>query len=75
MRAYLLVKFKTDADLSQAQHALGEAGVSSVDLVMGPYDAVVNIEVDDFAALAALAKRVRNCPGIRDSVTCPVAQA
>ena len=59
MRAYLLVKFKTDADLSQAQHALGEAGVSSVDLMLdalqetlagrlspGPADALVPAVVD-----------------------------
>jgi len=72
MKAYMLVKFKSDADLDKAKHALEEPGVEGIDLIMGPYDAVVTVQVDDLAALGELATRVRRCPGIRESVTCPV---
>lgn len=73
MRAYLLVTFNPDADLSNARHALNQPGVQQVDLVLGPYDAVVAVAANDFAELAEIARRVRGCPGIRTSITCPVA--
>ena len=75
MRAYLLVKFAHDADLSNASHALRRPGIASVDLVMGPYDAIVVCEAADFAALQDLSTAVRGCPGILDSMTCPVISA
>lgn len=71
MRAYILVSFETKTDLSKVKHALNRPGIAAIDLVMGPYDAIVSCETADFAALAQLAKDVRGCPGIRDSITCP----
>ncbi len=75
MRAYLLVQFNADADLSRAQHALNQPGVERVDLVLGPYDAVVTVAANDFAELSQLAQRVRGCPGIRSSITCPITES
>lgn len=72
MRAYILVRFEHTVDLSKAHHALQRPGITSVDLVMGPYDAVVTCEAADYAALSEVAKTVRGCPGIRESMTCPV---
>ncbi len=72
MRAFILVRFAADADLAEARHALDRPGIRSVDMVMGPYDAIVTCEAADFAALGELAKAIRGCPGIRDSITCPV---
>jgi uncharacterized protein with GYD domain len=72
MRAYILVRFTPDTDVAKARHALSQPGISAVDLVMGPYDAVVTCEAGDFAQLGEIAKRVRGCPGIRESMTCPV---
>jgi hypothetical protein len=71
MRAYVLVNFEASADLAKAQHALDRPGVTSVDLVLGPYDAVVSLDVPDYRRLVELAKHVRGCPGIRNTVTCP----
>ena len=71
MRAYILVHFAADADLSKARHALNRPGVAGLDLVMGPYDAIVTCEVADMAELSKLSMLVRGCPGIRDSITCP----
>jgi uncharacterized protein with GYD domain len=75
MRAYVLVRFNPDVDIAKAHHALDRPGVKSVDLVMGPYDAIVSIEAKDYAGLVAIAKQIRGCPGIRESMTCPVAEA
>lgn len=72
MRAFILVRFRPDTDLSQVHHAVRQPGVKSVDLVMGPFDAIVTCEAADFDGLATVSKAVRGCPGIRDSVTCPV---
>ena len=74
MRAYILVHFAADADLSKARHALSRPGIASVDLVMGPYDAIVTCEVADLAELGRVAMAARGCPGIRDTVTCPAVQ-
>jgi len=74
MRAYLLVSFNQDADPSRARHALSQPGVEKVDMVLGPYDAVVTVTTGDFAELSELAMRVRSCPGIRTSITCPVTE-
>jgi AsnC-like helix-turn-helix protein len=72
VRAYILVRFENKADLSRIPHAMNQPGIKSVDLTMGPYDAIVTVEVADFAQLGELAKAIRNCPGLRDSITCPV---
>ena len=73
MRAYILIKLSADADLSNVQQALQRPGVTSVDLVMGPYDVIVSCDVANFAALSALAKGIHGGAGISESVTCPVA--
>ncbi len=74
MYAYVLVRFNPEADLAKAHHALKRPGVEAVDLVMGPYDAIARIQADDYAGLSQIAKQVRSCPGIRESMTCPVAE-
>jgi hypothetical protein len=71
-RAYLLIQFEPQADLAKMKHALGQPGVDLVDLVAGPYDAVASVNTPSMEALAELAMRVRRCPGVRDSLTCPV---
>lgn len=72
MKAYILIKFGPNADLDQAMHALKEPGVESLDLIMGAYDAIATIHADDLAALGRIATRIRHCPAIQDSMTCPV---
>jgi len=74
VKAYVLVKFEPNADLSQAKHALGAPGVLSLDLVMGPYDSISVIEGADLNALAYIAKKIRGCPGIAESITCPIVE-
>ncbi len=72
MKAFLLIKFAPEADLDEAKHALEESEVKSLDLILGAYDAIAIVEAGDLEALGVMATRVRNCPGIVDSVTCPV---
>ncbi|MBI4596731.1 MAG: Lrp/AsnC ligand binding domain-containing protein [Candidatus Tectomicrobia bacterium] len=72
MKAYMFLKFKQGADLEQARHAIKEPGVESIDFIMGLHDAIATVQVPDMAALGKLATRIRNCPGLQDSITCPV---
>jgi len=73
MKAYVLVRFDPEADLSKAAHAMKEPGVESMDYVLGEWDAIVRVDAEDMAGLSKLSAEIRKCPGIRDSVTCPVA--
>ena len=74
MKAYVLTRFEANADLSQAKHALGAPGILSLDIVMGPYDSISLIEADTLDGLANLATKIRKCPGIAESVTCPIVE-
>jgi hypothetical protein len=70
--AYILIRFRADTDLSEVLQALKQPGIESIDLVMGPYDAIVKCQAPDFRSLGEIAKTVRGLPGIAESMTCPV---
>jgi len=70
--AYILVKLAPTADVAKVPHALREPGIKGVDMVLGPWDAFVRCEAADVAALGRLAQQVRSCPGIADTLTCPI---
>jgi DNA-binding Lrp family transcriptional regulator len=70
--AYILVKLAPDADMSKVSHALQEPGVKALDMTLGPWDAFVRCEAEDIAALGRLAQQVRGCPGVSDTLTCPI---
>jgi len=70
--AYILVKLAPGADIAKVSHALKEPGVEGVDMTIGPWDAFVRCEAKDVAALGSLAQRVRGCPGVADTLTCPI---
>lgn len=72
MRAYVMIKFEPGVDLDKIQHAMHQPGVERIDLLMGPFDAIVTLEVESAAVLTRLLPLVRTCPGIQDSVTYPV---
>jgi hypothetical protein len=72
MKAYIFVKFASDVNMEQVRHAVSEPQIKGLDLILGPYDAVVSVQTDNFAALGKLAQRIRSCPGIKNSITCPV---
>jgi DNA-binding Lrp family transcriptional regulator len=70
--AYILVKLTPTADLTKVSHALQEPGVKGLDMTLGPWDAFVRCEAEDIAALGRLAQQVRSCPGVADTLTCPI---
>lgn len=72
MKAYMLIKIMPGQDLEELKHALNEPSIENIDIIMGNYDVIATVQADDLAALGKLATLVRNCPGIQDSVTCPV---
>ena len=70
--AYVLVKLAPNADVAKVSHALKEPGIKGLDMVLGPWDAFVRCEASDVAALGRLAQQVRGCPGVADTLTCPI---
>ena len=70
--AYILVKLAPTAEIAKVSHALQEPGIKGLDMVLGPWDAFVRCEAQDVAALGRLAQQVRACPGVADTLTCPV---
>ncbi|MCC7105036.1 MAG: Lrp/AsnC ligand binding domain-containing protein [Chloroflexi bacterium] len=68
--AYLLVKLEGGTKVGNLEHVRSRPEVSDVHFVFGPYDAIVRCEVSDLDALGELAKAVRSCPGISESLTC-----
>lgn len=70
--AYVLIKLAPNVELGKISHALNEPGVKSVDMIIGPWDAVIHCQAPDVDGLGKLSKLVRGCPGIADSLTCPV---
>ena len=72
MKAYMLIKIMPGQDLEELKHALKDPSIENIDLIMGNYDVIATVQAEDLAALGKLATLVRNCPGIQDSVTCPV---
>jgi len=72
--AYVLVKLSPRAEVTKISHALNEPGVKSVEMIIGPWDAVILCEALDVDGLGEISRQVRSCPGIADSLTCPVVQ-
>ena len=72
MKAYVFIKFEPDANVEKINHALNEPQIKSIELIMGPYDAIVTVEAAEIDALGKLSRRIRMCPGVRDSITCQV---
>jgi hypothetical protein len=70
--AYILVKLAPSADIAKVSHALQEPGIKGLDMTIGPWDAFVRCEAADVAALGRLAQQVRGCPGVADTLTCPI---
>jgi len=70
--AYILVKLAPTAEIARVSHALQEPGIKGLDMTLGPWDAFVRCEAQDVAALGRLAQLVRACPGVADTLTCPV---
>jgi AsnC-like helix-turn-helix protein len=68
--AYLLVKLEGGSKVGNLDHVRKRPEVTAVNFVLGPYDAVVRCEVPSLEALGQLAKDVRSCPGVAESVTC-----
>ena len=72
MKAYIFIKLEPRANVEKIDHALSESKIKNIELIMGPYDAIVTVEAKDIEELGKLSMQVRMCPGIRDSITCQV---
>ncbi len=70
LTAYLLVKVEGGSNIEKIDHVRKRPEVRDLTLVLGPYDAIVRCEVEDMNGLSKLAREVRACPGVSESVTC-----
>lgn len=70
--AYVLVKLQGGSDPAQLQHVGEHPEIASLKFVLGPYDVILECRVESWEALGKLAQQLRSCPGVAESVTCPI---
>lgn len=68
--AYVLLKIHGGTNLAKLDHVRARPEVVDLTFVVGAYDAVMRCEVSSLEALGHLAKEIRTCPAIAESVTC-----
>jgi len=75
MRAYVLIEVRPGIIREVAHQIRRLEGVRRADVTFGPYDVVVEIEVEDLAALGDLVDRqIQPIPGVQDTLTCLVVE-
>jgi DNA-binding Lrp family transcriptional regulator len=73
VKAYILITTETvlTPDVVEAKGRLPH--VREVNEVIGPYDAIAEVEADEFEEITdILRQEVRSIPGIRNTLTCVV---
>ena len=71
IRAYVLIEAETGTIYHVRDALKGAPGVTSVDVVAGPYDLIAVLEADDLAAVGrAVTNDVHGARGIIRTTTC-----
>lgn len=75
IRAYILI----NTQIGQTQRVVEElkriSEVKKIDIIMGPYDIIVEIEVPNYEDLSnILLNQIQNIPAINHTMTCPVVE-
>ena len=68
--AYLLIKIQGGTKIEGMEHVTQHPQVKKMTWVLGPYDAIIEVELPSMESLGAFARVVRACPGVAESVTC-----
>ncbi|MFN8522452.1 MAG: Lrp/AsnC ligand binding domain-containing protein [Chloroflexota bacterium] len=68
--AYLMVRVQGGTKVGDLEHVRKHPSIKEVTWVLGPYDAVIKVEAASVDALGLIAKELRSCPGVSESVTC-----
>jgi hypothetical protein len=68
--AYLLIKIQGGTKTEGMEHVTSHPQVKKMTWVLGPYDVIIECELNSMEELGAFARVVRACPGVAESVTC-----
>lgn len=73
-KAYILIQTEAGKAATAAEALRGKTGVTTADLVIGPYDIIVVAQAADANALARLVlNEIHGTPGVTRTLTCMVA--
>ncbi len=73
IKAYILINTKIGKTTEVARTLADMPEVKKLDVIMGPYDIIAEVETEDHDSLSqAVMKRIQGIDAIRHTMTCPV---
>jgi len=73
IRAYVLINTQIGQTQKVAEELRKISEVKKIDIIMGPYDIIIEIEVPTYEDISEiLLNRLQNIPAINHTMTCPV---
>ncbi|MCX7613613.1 MAG: Lrp/AsnC ligand binding domain-containing protein [Caldimicrobium sp.] len=73
IRAYVLINTQIGQTQKVAEELKRVPEVKKMDVIMGPYDIIVEIEVPNYEDISKLLlEKFQNIPAINHTMTCPV---
>ncbi|NPA40288.1 MAG: Lrp/AsnC family transcriptional regulator [Thermodesulfobacteria bacterium] len=73
IRAYILINTKIGETQKVADELKKIPEVKKLDIIMGPYDIIIEIEVPGYEDISAiLLNKLQSIPSINHTMTCPV---
>ena len=75
IRAYVLINTQIGQTQSVIEKLKKIPEVKKIDIIMGPYDIIVEIEVSTYEDISnILLEKIQNIPAINHTMTCPVVE-
>jgi len=75
LKAYILINTQIGKTSQVAETLRQMPEVKRLDIIMGPYDIIAEVETEDHTALSEVVlKRLQNIDYIQHTMTCPVIQ-
>lgn len=75
LKAYILINTQIGKTSEVAKTLQEMPEVKRLDIIMGPYDIIAEVETEDHTALSEVVlKRLQNIDYIQHTMTCPVVQ-
>ena len=72
LNGYVLIQAEVGMAKDVGQALGGVDGVTSVDMVTGPYDVIARTQAVDFEQLGAMMSRIQTVDGVARTLTCSV---
>ncbi len=75
IRAYVLINTQIGKTQKVAEELKKIPEVKKIDIIMGPYDIIIEIEVSAYEDISEiLLNKLQNIPAIHHTMTCPVVE-